>query len=75
MGKSRWENWAHDYNHNLLRVTRANRSSRLFGLEEEARSLYEAATEVARKRRLAALTLRFWKQAVEDDPMGALQRR
>ena len=70
----RWDAWAHDGNHNLLRVTRAIRSSRLFGLEDEARSLYEAAMTVAQDRRLSRMTVQFWTAAVGEEPMARLQR-
>ena len=70
----RWNAWAQDGNHNLLRVTRAIRSTRLFGLEDEARSLYEAAMVVAQDRRLSRVTRQFWAAAAQEEPMSRLQR-
>ena len=72
---SRWEAWAHNGNHNLLRVTRAIRSLRLFGLEEEARAFYDDAMDVARAVRLSQVTQKFWAVAMQDPAMGPLQRR
>lgn len=42
----KWRTWARFGNHNLLRVTRVLRSLRLFGLHDEARSLYGAMMQV-----------------------------
>ncbi len=40
------QRWARNGDHNLLRVTRAIRSARLFGLEEEGKALYNAVMQV-----------------------------
>ena len=68
--RQRW--WAHDGNHNLLRITRAIRSLRLFGLDIEAGKLVNLVWDVAEKYKLSNKPLKFWKKAYEDDPWASL---
>jgi len=67
-----WEEWAHDGNHNLLRITRAIRSLRLFGLEAEAREFFGFAMQVAEECNLSIVTQRFWMAALEGPVLGPL---
>jgi hypothetical protein len=65
--------WAHNGDHNLLRVTRIIRSLRFFGLEEESRAFYKDVCTVARWAKLPNRTLAFWKKASEEDVWKSLR--
>ena len=65
--------WAHQGNHNLLRITRIIRCLRLFGLEDEAREFYDDAIEVAHNSNVSLITLSYWKLAMEDDVWNSLR--
>lgn len=64
--------WAHDGNHNLLRITRAIRSLRLFGLDKEAGELVNKVWDVAEQYKISSKSLGFWKKAYEDDVWNSL---
>lgn len=63
--KNRIDNWAKDSNHNLLRITRAIRSSRIFGLEEESKEFFNKCTFFAKESNISDNTIVFWKKALE----------
>lgn len=67
--------WAHNGDHNLLRITRIIRSLRLFGLEAESRMFYRAARAVGEARGLSGTTLQFWQRASEEPPFAPLRSR
>jgi len=68
------ENWHSPMNHNHLRITRAIRSMRLFGFENEARAFYEAVCQSAIASQCATeRTLAYWKQALEDPLFASLR--
>jgi hypothetical protein len=63
----KYRRWAHNGDHNLLRITRAIRSLRLFGLETEAKNFYEQVKEIGKQQMLSPTTLQFWDKAANDD--------
>lgn len=71
------KSWCHDYNHNLLRVTRIIRSLRLFGLEKEALDFYVNALVVAEGQSelgyLSIATLDYWHKAMYNDVWESMQ--
>lgn len=67
------DNWCHDRNHNLLRITRVIRSLRLFGLEAEAIAFYQKYLQFAVDREIHPDTLFFWELAMTVDPFENLR--
>ena len=69
-GPDQWEDqgiinmWCMTNNHNFLRITRAIRSARTFGLMEEARNLYNDATIQACRKNAPGETLLYWWRAM-----------
>lgn len=59
--------WCHPSNHNLLRITRAIRSLRLFGLEKEAKEFYNDVSELARETKGMKVSREFWDRAIDED--------
>jgi hypothetical protein len=57
-------------NHNWLRITRILHCLRLFGLQEQARALYNRldALYQCRKYPITAETFRYWTEAIEGTP-------
>jgi len=71
--RKKWGNWAHDGNHNLLRVTRAIRSLRLFGEEDAARAFHAAVDAAADEMGLSPSTREFWAAALTAPPMQSMR--
>jgi len=71
--ESKVNTWCQDGNHNLLRVTRAIRSIRLFGLVDEAEEFYADVLRVARARKINRRTLQYWERAARDDVFASLR--
>lgn len=65
--------WCRPRNHNLLRITRIIRSLRLFGLEEEAKSFYDKATEAGNRCGIDDITRGYWLKALTEDVWETLQ--
>lgn len=65
--------WCQERNHNLLRITRAIRCLRLFGLEDEAKDLYEKVMAVGDHFGIDAQTIHYWQKAYVEDVWGSLQ--
>lgn len=61
-------NWLKPVNHNLLRITRILRSTRLLGLPEESDAFFRALSVVYQtdrgKKAIGVTSFRFWQQAV-----------
>lgn len=64
--------WCTQYNHNNLRITRAIRSLRLFGLEKEATNLKAAVAE-ASKGVSSPLANQYWELALHGELLGSLR--
>ena len=67
--------WCYDGNHNLLRVTRAIRSLRLFGLEKEAKELYNMVLVTAMNNGVNNETIGFWYDALKAPLFSSMTRR
>lgn len=65
--------WCQNHNHNLLRVTRAIRCLRLFGLNKEATDFYNKVIEVANNHRLSDITKYYWRKAYTEPMWESLQ--
>ena len=65
--------WCQSRNHNLLRITRAICCLRIFGMEEEARDLYEKAINAGNHFGVTEETIHYWKKALFDDVWEPLQ--
>ena len=59
--------WAHTGNHNLLRITRAIRSLRIFGLDKEASDFHAEVTKVAKINQVHNSTFEYWDDALNKD--------
>eukprot|EP00195_Chlamydomonas_chlamydogama_P002044 CAMPEP_0202920580 /NCGR_PEP_ID=MMETSP1392-20130828/76932_1 /ASSEMBLY_ACC=CAM_ASM_000868 /TAXON_ID=225041 /ORGANISM="Chlamydomonas chlamydogama, Strain SAG 11-48b" /LENGTH=237 /DNA_ID=CAMNT_0049614083 /DNA_START=201 /DNA_END=914 /DNA_ORIENTATION=- len=72
----KWRDWAEDGDHNLLRITRSIRSIRLFGMEEEARALYEDVMQVSNERpgAISQHTLAYWHRAMQEPAMQPMRQ-
>lgn len=69
------KNWQQFGNHNHLRITRAIRSLRLFGFEDDAKDLYDAVIESATKANcIGPSAAKYWKLALDDDPFETLRK-
>jgi hypothetical protein len=60
-------NWLHPGNHNHLRITRILKSLALLGLREEASQFLECLETIYAEKpgRISAVSLRFWREAIE----------
>ena len=67
------QQWCHNGDHNLLRITRIIRSLRILGLEEPAQQFYKDMTAVGEANGLSETTLRYWKRAAEEPPLSPLR--
>lgn len=67
-------NWCYDGNHNLLRITRAIRSLRLFGMDADAIMLYQDVMKVAEKK-VSKETTEYWDVALYGDLFGSMTDR
>jgi hypothetical protein len=67
--------WARTGDHNLLRITRAIRSLRLFGLNKEAKELHGKAIEIAKRFMVSPTTFEFWNKALNDDLGKSMTKR
>lgn len=56
--------WCNNNDHNLLRITRMIRSLRLFGLETNARNVYDHYKEIAINRGISSITIHYWDRAL-----------
>lgn len=65
--------WCRNHNHNLLRVTRAIRCLRLFGMNEIAKEFYETVRPVCEHFGISEFTLNKWHQAFTNDVWDTLQ--
>jgi len=74
--RDKWADWATERNHNLLRITRSIRSIRLFGMEEEARALYEDVMQVSNERpgAISQHTLAYWHRAMQEPAMQPMRQ-
>lgn len=65
--------WCRNHNHNLLRVTRAIRCLRIFGLEDAARDFHTKVRPVGEHFGLSEFSLSKWDQALNDNVWNTLQ--
>lgn len=65
--------WCKHRNHNLLRITRVIRSLRLFGMEKEAKELYNNAIVTANRFGVSIVTILYWQKALKDDVWNPIQ--
>lgn len=65
--------WCRKHNHNLLRVTRAIRCLRLFGLDDAAEDLWRKARVVGDRLEIGEFTLSKWDQAYTNNIWDTLQ--
>ena len=63
---SRVRLWAHNGDHNLLRITRIIRSLRLIGLDDAAAAFWRDFQIVGEWAKLSAATIGFWRRAALD---------
>lgn len=73
--KNRQKWWAHIGNHNLLRITRAIRSLRLFGLDSLAQELYENLQDVHNDFPLPDKTWEYWDNALNQEIDESMTRK
>lgn len=68
------KNWQTRGNHNHLRITRAIRSLRLFGLEEEAQRVFDAVSKSALEANcISENTMRYWTKALNGGLLESLR--
>jgi len=65
--------WCQDRNHNLLRITRAIRCLRIFGLDDEATDLYRKVVAVGDHFGIGSQTIHYWQKAYNEDVWESLQ--
>lgn len=69
------QNWRTKGNHNHLRITRAIRSMRLFGLEKDAKMFFDAVYRSAVDAGcISENNVRYWKMALEEDVFETLRK-
>ena len=73
--EKRQKSWCHTGNHNLLRITRAIRSLRLFGLEKQAQKFHEVVTNIGKQYNIAKNTFSYWDDAMNADLYGSMTKR
>jgi hypothetical protein len=65
--RERQKVWCKEFNHNLLRITRIIRSSRIFGLDEEADEFYQLAKEAGDFFCIGNVPKAYWWRARYED--------
>ena len=65
--------WAHEGDHNCLRITRILRSLRLVGMDQEAKAFYRDVSAVGRAAGLSPRTLSYWRRAAEGPVWETMQ--
>jgi len=65
--------WCKEFNHSLLRITRVIRSSRMFGLEEEATNFYDDAKDAASYFCIGNVPQAYWWRAKYQDIYSTLR--
>jgi len=65
--------WCKDFDHNLLRITRIIRSSRIFGLEDEADDFYLSSKDAGDYFSICDFSKEYWKKARYEDIYSPLR--